>query len=161
MKVRILIGILLFLIALNLATIGSYVYLRFSHGHRKHSFSRERIDHKHRPDLHLNRDQRRQLFDLFRSFRMETDSQQQQIHELEGKTFSLLQHEPVLMDSVDANLKKIAELRYEISRHIIGKLLKAKSYLTPDQQQQFYKAIINARPELRRPQPPPPTTFPP
>ena len=160
MKVKILIGVLLFLIAVNLATIGSYVYLRFSHDHTRFPFNRERYDRRihdrdHRPDLHLNQEQRKQLFGLFQSYRSETDSQRQQIGNLEAQTFELLQKDPVPMDSVKQNLKKIADLRYGISLHIIQKLMEAKSFLNPDQQHAFYNAIMSSR--MNRPAPPPPS----
>lgn len=159
MKIKILIGVLLFLIAVNLATIGSYVYLRFSHDHARFPFARERFDRRfrdrdHRPDLHLNAEQRKQLFSLFQSYRSETDSQRQQIGELEGQTFQLLQRDPVPMDTVKQNLQKIADIRYAISLHIIQKLMEAKSFLNPDQQHAFYNAIMRAR--LNHPKPPPP-----
>lgn len=160
MKVKILIGVLLFLIAVNLATIGSYVYLRFSHEHSRLPFSRERYDRRfhdrnHRPDLRLNKEQRKQLFGLFQSYRSETDSQRQQIGKLESQTFQLLQRDPVPMDSVKQNLKSIADLRYAISLHIIQKLMEAKAFLNPDQQHAFYNAIMRAR--MNRPKTPPPS----
>jgi len=149
MKVKILIGVLLFLIAVNLVTIGSYVYLRFRHDN-DNAWKREHYDHRLRnkkPDLRLDAKQKKQLFSLFQSFRSETDSLRQQIGSLEGQTFDLIQRDPVPMDSVKQNLQRIADIRYDISLHIIQKLMEAKSFLNPDQQHEFYKAIMRARPD--------------
>lgn len=159
MKVKILIGVLLFLIAVNLATIGSYVYLRFTHDRARTFFNREHLDRRfrdreHRPDLKLTKEQRKQLFSLFQSFRSETDSQRQHIGTLEAQTFQLLQQDPVPMDSVKQNLHKISDIRYDISLHIIQKLMEAKSFLNHDQQHAFYNAIMRAR--SNHPQAPPP-----
>ncbi len=157
MKVKILIGVLLFLIAVNLATIGSYIYLRVRHD-RDNTWKRERYDHRlrdKRPDLRLDSKQRKQLFSLFQSYRSETDSQRQQIGVLEGQTFDLLQKDPVPIDSVKQNLQRIADIRYDISLHIIQKLMEAKSFLNPDQQHAFYNAIMRARPDHPKAEPPP------
>lgn len=156
MKVKILIGVLLLLIAVNLATIGSYVYLRFKApsyprivnrmpmmGPR---FNRMR-GRRPMPMLRLNHNQRQQLFKLLHDFRQETQPERRQIHILERKTFRMMQQNPVPMDSVNENLKQISNVRYEISQKIIKKLMAAKSYLTPRQQHAFYNAIMRARVE--------------
>lgn len=164
MKVKLLVGALLFLIAVNLATIGSYVYLRFSGTHTRPYFNREYMN-RHPfgrgpgpgPALQLNRQQRQQLFNLLKDFRQETEPQRRQIDSLERKTFQLMQQQPVQMDSINSNLKQISDIRYMISQQIIKKLMAAKSYLNPRQQHQFYNAIMRARVE-RSDMPPPPNT---
>lgn len=164
MKVKILIGALLFLIAVNLATIGSYVYLRFTHNQPHPLLRREWVAHppfrgRRGPGFYLNRAQRKQLMKLLQSFHRETMPERRQIRIIERKTFQLMQKDPVPMDSVEKNLKDIASIRYKISIHIIKKMMAAKSYLTPKQQHEFYNAIMRAQAERNGnvpPQGPPP-----
>ena len=165
MKVKILVGALLFLIAVNLATIGSYVYFRFSANNSRPFFNREYMSRQPfgrgpGPRLQLDRQQRQQLFKLLSEFRKETEPQRKNIDSLEKETFRLMQKSPVPMDSIDANLKHIADIRFEISQQIIKKLMTAKSYLTPRQQHQFYNAIMRARAERSNMPPPPDSPLP-
>jgi len=168
MKVKILIGVLLFLIAVNLATIGSYVYFRFTGPPPGHLFNRELRGRRPfnrgpggPPELRLNRRQRQQLFKQLSEFRRETQSQRRKINRIERKTFQLIQQDLVPVDSVNANLKEISDIRLEISRHIIKKMIAAKSYLTPKQQHEFYNAIMRARAERpNRPMSPPNSPLP-
>lgn len=165
MKVKILVGALLFLIAVNLATIGSYVYFRFSANNSRPFFNREYMMRRPfgrgpGPRLQLDRQQRQQMFKLLTEFRRETVSERRKIDSLERVTFRLMQQNPAPMDSIDANLKRITDIRFEISQQIIKKLMAAKSYLTPRQQHQFYNAIMRARAERSNIPPPPDSSLP-
>lgn len=158
MKPKILIGILIALIAINIATIGGYVYFRFirngppGRSWSSHDRSHYR-GHDHHPKLDLTPAQKDSLSKLLKIFFTETSTQRDSIHSLEVRTFKLLQHDPIPNDQINANLQKIFRLRFEVSKKIIGKLVDAKSFLSREQQQKFYNAIMMVHPE-RRPPPP-------
>ncbi len=146
MKMKILVGVLVFLILINLATIGTHLYLRFFH------HGAEPPGHMpppgHLPPMleQMNEEQRHKLFALMDSFHDETDGLRKHTDEIEGETFKLLQENPVQHDKVDAKLKELADARLEISRKAVGKMIEAKSFLTPEQQQHFFDAVMSGRP---------------
>lgn len=159
MKLKILIGILIALIAINLAVIGGYVYFRFIRsGPPNHSWVHNNRDHYRDHDHHHNLDltpaQRQNLFKLLKNFFNETKIQRDSLHNLEEATFKLLQQDPIPKARIDSNLKQIAQLRIELNQNLIGKLIETKSFLSRDQQKKFYNAIMQIHPE-RRPPPPP------
>lgn len=154
MKIKVLIGVLIFLIVINLATIGSYVYLKMTKEPNRHMPLMPLVDGPERPvppdrpELKLNKGQREKLINLLRSFREITIDLRQQMRKLEDDTFVLLQKDTVSRKQVDVNLRKITELKLEISKEAVNKLIEAKKFLSPEQQQHFYNALMQIRPEF-------------
>ncbi len=154
MKIKVLVGVLIFLIVINLATIGSYVYLKITNEPNRHMplmplvEGPERPLPPDRPELKLNKGQREKLINLLRSFREKTIGLRQQMRKLEDDTFVLLQKDTVSPKQVDANLQKISEIKLEISKEAVNKLIDAKKFLSPEQQKHFYNALMQIRPEF-------------
>jgi Spy/CpxP family protein refolding chaperone len=146
MKIKLLVGVLVLLILINLATIGTHLYLRFFRheggppGHL--------LPPGHMPPMmeQMSEEQRHKLFALMDSFHEETDGLRKHTGELEGEAFKLLQQNPVQQEKVDAKLKELADVRLEISRKAVEKMIEAKSFLTPEQQQHFFDAVMSGRP---------------
>ncbi len=150
MKLKILIGVLVFLILVNLATIGSYVYFQFTRPpfpppewHRDHPppSPEERLDHR----------QRREVRRLLRAFMDSTRQAREEIEQLEREIFHLLQQTPAPEEEIEARLNAIAERRMFISRTAIRYLIKTKAFLTPAQQQRFFHALLQARSGMTHP----------
>ncbi|HQU71427.1 MAG TPA: periplasmic heavy metal sensor [Calditrichia bacterium] len=141
MKIKVLIGILVVLIVVNLATIGSFLFYRF--GPREHGFRPPPMV-EGGPEQ-LSREQRRELFKLLREFGDETENLREEITELEKKLFELLQQENIPEAAVDSTLREIQERRLAMSKFAIQKMGVAKTFLTPEQQKRFFSAIIQAR----------------
>ncbi len=151
MKIKVLIGVLVFLIAINLGTIGSYIYLRLTNENRKpgnKAFGEFPDMPAERPDLRLNREQRQQLIRLLRDFNEESRETRLQIRELEKEIFQLLQENQVPMKKVEQELKKMSELRLDISQLAIKKMIDAKKFLTTQQQARFFNDIMHERPSI-------------
>ncbi len=152
MKIRILVGVLVLLILVNLGTIGTYLYLHFTHRPEPPA-----LDGGPRPPLAaLSPEQREKLGDLMEGFRRETRDLNEQARMLEDSTVALLERNPVPDDLVDAQLKQLADLRLEISKKAARKLALAKSFLSADQQQGFFMSVMKARPAFPGGPPPPP-----
>src|SRR5258706_11709048 len=135
MKMKLLIGVLLFLIVVNLATIGTYLYVRFAH--RSYD-PRESGPPAGRPfprEMGLSEDQRNRLFDLIHGFHEETRELGMRIHDLERATFALLQENPVPQERVDSVFDEICKARLEMSKRATKKMIEAKAFLTPAQQE--------------------------
>jgi Spy/CpxP family protein refolding chaperone len=154
MKIKILIGILILLIAINLGTLGSYLYVQFVKGDRAPDFERSPRPPFARPDrseMRLDREQREKLRDLLGEIYRESMPLRKKLWDVEKHTFELLQQDPAPMEDIDKNLKEIADLRLGMIRIAISKMQKAKTFLTPEQQEHFFKAIMMARPGFGEP----------
>ncbi len=152
MKLKVLVGILVFLILVNLATIGSYVYLQAGKDKPTSiNFLPGPPVPPNYPDLDFSPEQRRQLKKQLDDFKRETQPIKEKERKLENKTFELLQQNPVPRLEIDSNLHIIANIKLELSRKAIQNLIEAKKILTPKQQELFYDAIIRAKPEMPLP----------
>jgi len=160
-KLKLLIGVLVFLIVLNLATIGSFVYMRWTGGRAElappappspedRMMGRPGRAKPDRPGpFRLRTEERAELGKLLAELRSETSDLERRIEELEGQVFEKAREETVDRGAVDSLLFDISTARLEISQIVVSKLLEAKSHLTPEQQELFYKALLRARSDSR------------
>ena len=155
MKVKLLIGVLVALIVLNLATIGSFVYWRWKAPRsdwdsRAPGVTRVVPHPRDRPGppapFRLSREERKQLMTLLSGFRTETVELRGKIHEDENRVFGLMQREEIPRAEVDSLLEEISRARLEIGRLAVDKLIESKAYLSPHQQQRFFDSILQTRP---------------
>ncbi len=159
MKVKILISILLVLIAINLGTIGTYVYLQIFRGKEKPEWKRPHTSRDFRPprvEMNLNQEQRQRLRQLLKEFQQENEKTRQEIWALEKDLFVLLEQDSVSLTEIKMNLQKISERRLKLMEAAVSKMIKAKSFLHPEQQKRFFDFIMESRPPL----PPPDRPFP-
>jgi uncharacterized membrane protein len=158
MKIKLLIAALVLLIAINLGTLGSYVYIQFFKEKRPspaEMFGRPPFAPGERPDLRLKKEQRKQLRNLLMEFGEETEILRTQVMELEQETFLLMQQTPVSMETVDQKLKEISDIRLTIMQRAVKKMINAKSFLSPAQQRHFFKAMTFSRPGMHKGRRPP------
>lgn len=152
MKLKVLIGVLVFLIVVNLATLGSYLYYRMT---PQPDFPPEFVpgvpggaqERFHRPPW-LTPEKAQQMRQLLNQLRSETEPLQQDLNRTEEALFELLQRESA-PDSIERKLEEVAHLRLEISRRALGKLIEAKQFLSPEEQRVFFQFIIQSRPGLK------------
>ncbi|UCG53018.1 MAG: periplasmic heavy metal sensor [Candidatus Latescibacterota bacterium] len=152
MKLKILVGILVFLIVLNLATIGTFLYIHFTQepvapvGRMSPGPGMDlpMEPNRHGP-MHFHATHRKELRKLHREFRIETLDLTLRIRDLELEAFELLQQDPVPQARVDSLLEEISLAQLEVSRRAAEKLIEAKRILPPDQQEIFFNAILKAR----------------
>lgn len=143
MKLKILIGVLVFLILVNLATIGSYVYHVRHRGDERGPFG---------PGMpgsplmeQLSPEQRQKMKESVDKFMEDTREPAETIRKLEEETMALLHNDTVPRARVDANLEKLSALRLEMSRRAVQRLIDTKSFLTPPQQEIFFRGIFGAQ----------------
>lgn len=149
MKIKILIGILLVLIVINLGTIGTYLYLQSTRDRNFPHWDQNRrppFPPSHRPEMKLDREQRHQLRNLLQEFQQENKDIRNQIWELERTTFDLLQQENIPQNQVNENLKQLSDYRLKLMTAAVEKMIKAKSFLNPEQQKHFFDFIMESRP---------------
>jgi Spy/CpxP family protein refolding chaperone len=156
MKTKVLVGILLFLIVINLSTIGVFVFhmlrgpkeaeLMAPEGGRPAGMMAPES-----PMMRLQPEMRERMHKLMMSFREETRVLQQKIFVLEDSTVALLmKNDPPPMSRINDIQKEISDLRLLINQKAIHNLLQAKSFLPPEQQDMFFRAIMQARPQIGR-----------
>ena len=151
MKLKLLIGVLLFLIVLNLATIGSFVYKQWT---QEQTYQTHRLGHRApvridgpRAMRALDPEKRQALRRLLDEFHEETGDLRDQIGRMETEAFALLERKTVPRDSLDMIMEQLSGLHLEISRRATDKLIEAKIHLDPRQQKMFFRMILTARPE--------------
>jgi uncharacterized membrane protein len=158
LKVKLLIGVLVALIVLNLATIGSFVYMRWKTPRADWESGAPQASRVNRvmpapPDspappapFRLSGNERRQLMTLLSEFRAETLELREKIHEDENRAFELLQTEQIPRAEVDSLLEEISRARLQMGQLAVDKLIESKAYLSPQQQQRFFDSILQTRP---------------
>ncbi|MBP2680888.1 MAG: hypothetical protein H6Q78_751 [Candidatus Krumholzibacteriota bacterium] len=152
MKLKVLVGALVFLIVLNLATIGTFLYMHFTRPElppmadgpgfppRDHASMRK-------PWLHrLPSENREALVGLLDELRSETEDLRTKMRDLEDGVFDLMQSDPVPVARVDSLLAEISHTRLEIARIASRKLIEAKGVLPPEEERFFFDAILESRP---------------
>ena len=157
MKIKILIGVLVFLILINLATIGSFLWMLkrgkpaerfhrdFSKRHTQAPFAGERPMRQIRPEL------RNHLRDDFRKLNRETRDLRANIHDLESQAFSLMQQDPVPIERVDSLLEEISRAQLAISKMATRNMIETRSQFTPEEREIFFKALLSSRPDMPAP----------
>jgi uncharacterized membrane protein len=157
-----LIGVLVFLIVLNLATIGSFVYTQWKRGGTEYALPGPMVGERPwgrwadsrrgaHARLRLPDAERRELRSLFDEFLTETSELREHVRDLESQTFALMQRDSVPRPQLDSLLEEIAATRLEISRKAAARLIQSKAHLTPESRKVFYDAILDSRPAGMRP----------
>jgi uncharacterized membrane protein len=152
MKIKILIGVLVFLILVNLATIGTFLWV-LARGRPPGDVrgpwpGRQRMNApfaEGRRMGHLPPEQREQLEALLQGLREETVDMRKQIHDLEAQTFSLMKRDPVPVERVDSLLEELSDARLAMSKITARKLIEARSFLSPEEQGIFFNALMEPR----------------
>ncbi len=152
MKIKILIGALVFLIVINLATIGSFFYHQSQKKQERFLMDRGAPWAKQYPDS-LGMEKMRMIHELFRGFRQESAELNAEMMAEQEILFELLQSDAP-EDSLYRQLDKLQEMRSALGRKAIDKLIAAKAFLTPEEQKRLFYAIMRASPGFRGGGPP-------
>jgi hypothetical protein len=152
MKLKVLVAVLVLLIVLNFATIGTFLYMHFTRPEMPPmadgpGFPPRDPASARRPGLHrLPSEDREILVGLLGELHSETEDLRTKMRDLEGSVFDLMQRDPVPEARVDSLLAEISQVRLEISRIATRKLIEAKGVLPPEEERIFFDAILQARP---------------
>jgi Spy/CpxP family protein refolding chaperone len=140
MKIKILIGILLFLIILNLAVLGTYVYRQwinpvstqdFQPHHRM--FSGNERAKLHSPTMRLNSEQRQKMHDLRMHFREAVLPHRREITNLRAQIAQALLSDKIDTAMVYGRLDAIAREEEQIEKATIRMMLQTRQFLTNQQ----------------------------
>ena len=155
MKIKLLVSALVFLIVINLVTIGTFTYLHFNEKEEGRFKFRSQDSLMIPPFLHpgeigeeLTIEQKEKLFGLFNNFRKESEDTQLKIQEVQDELIEMFRSETFNEDEVNEQLNKMAQLRLEISKKAVSNVMEAKSFLSPEQFENFLHAIMQFRPMM-------------
>ena len=141
MKIRILIGALVILIVLNLATLGSYVYFRWVTPQHCEMPPLPHDRKFFRMPMQFNEQQRQQLFELRDKFREKVEPYHHQIFELQKQISRQITIEEADTTVIYGNIKEISDLRTQIEKEAVQMLLHSREFLSPEQVSFLCRAI--------------------
>ncbi len=159
MKIKILVGILVFLIVLNLVVLGHYIYYQILEPSRALTPSRSEMMKMPKHRLHLDKEQRIQMLKLRQRFRGEIEPLRLQIVRLRGEIAEQLTNNRVDWEKIDRNLQEIGRLQAEIEKKAIVMLLETRQFLKADQIKIIYRWMTSSMQRHHmphRPMPPKP-----
>lgn len=146
MNQKLLSGVLIFSLALNLAVIGTFAYHQFSRPDRPPpEFRKERQEHFFR-SLNIPEPKRAKLFSLMEAFRDENQPLQERIFAHEKMLVEKIGDGKSNIDEINTVLDTLAALRLKQSKKAIDHFLKARTFLNARQQRKLFEMILRMRP---------------
>jgi Spy/CpxP family protein refolding chaperone len=152
MNVRVLTGVLVFIMIVNIAAVDAYVYYHMMGASAEppqdvlpgpRSLGREQGGD---PLAGLDEQQRNRLREIMEEFRKSTGELNGRIRTLDDEIFKLIQTDSIQSERIARNLEDISTARLEINRIAIDKILKTKSFLSREQQTRLFNAIFRMKP---------------
>jgi len=152
MKTKVLVGVLVFLIVVNLVTLGTYLFITLTRPPAPHfpMGPRGMMMGEGRRGMGMGRmsfddEQRHELMSHMMELREETQPFRDSVMDLEQEVLELLKQETIPLDEIDGKLARIAGLKLRMSQAATRKVVEAKSFLTPEQQEFFISMIIRSQ----------------
>ena len=147
MKIKVLIGILVFLIVLNLATMGTWVYYQFLRPAQPAGRAVPAQGLLHRPGqpppmVNLEPDQRRKFRQLLREMHQSKRPIQHQLRQLHYRLRLALSDTTVSADSLRVLLDSLAMVQRQLNDMTIDYFLQARKFLTPQQREQLFRFML-------------------
>ncbi len=142
MKQNWLIYLVIFSLALNLGTIGTFAYLR--HLDQKEKLAGQAPLQPHQRlwrDLNLDNSQRQVLRGLFQEHRRKVDEIRQQLAQKRQELFNLIQNEATPMSAIRAKVQEISTLQGSLEEEMVRFMLAFRKNLNPQQQAAFLSRL--------------------
>ncbi len=143
MKIKVLVGLLIFLIVLNLATLGSYVYYRWFKPPQFVRLPRTTSKNKLEMKIGLDKTQRQKFLELRREFRERAMPYFREIREIQQEIMDLFISNRADEDTIREKYKRMIKLRNKIEELSIEMLLDTRKFLTPLQTTFLYRYMNN------------------
>jgi Spy/CpxP family protein refolding chaperone len=142
MKVKLLVGVLVVLMIMNVAALGSFLFL---HLHGRHGGGHGG-DRTHRWVMrNVPEQDRERLFRTMRSFHEEVRPLVEQTGDLESQLIASMRQDPVSRARVDSLLEQISRNRLEIARRATDRMIAMGDSLTPDERGHTVDALMRFR----------------
>jgi uncharacterized membrane protein len=147
MKVKLLVGALVVLVVMNIATIGAFLFVQLHHSPAPVSWrGRDRAEQLHERLLgDLSRPERRRLFGAMRSFHEETRSLYEETAALERDLITSMNESPAPRAHIDSLLQQISANRLEFARRATDRMIAMGDSLTPEERAHMIEALMRMR----------------
>ena len=151
MKVKVIVGVLIFLITVNLATLGSYIYYRWQEQKQiaqlQEFAGRDGIFPRSgrrgpMPRIRLKSDQKQQLRRLIQELQQQLAPDYLKVQQYQQKVFHALVADRPPMDSIQHYLKAIQNIQFRIKWATVQQIQQARSFLNEDQYRQLVRAAV-------------------
>jgi uncharacterized membrane protein len=142
MKIKVLVGALVFLMLVNLAAIGAILFVHLRHAR---SFPGVRDLARGRPLATLDREERRALFRAMREHHEQSRDLIEATHVLEDEAIAAMGENPVPRARIDSLLERISENRLEIARRATGHLIEMGESLGPEEREHMMEVLMHVR----------------
>jgi Spy/CpxP family protein refolding chaperone len=138
-----LIYLVIFSLALNLGTIGTFAYLR-------HQDQVEKASGSARPplplrslwrELNLDNSQRQTLRALFPEHHRKVSEIRQELAQKRQELFNLIQNDTTAMDAIRPKIQEISALQGSLEEEMVRFMLDFKKNLNPEQHSAFLKLV--------------------
>jgi Spy/CpxP family protein refolding chaperone len=138
-----LIYLVIFSVALNLGTIGTFAYLR-------HQDQQQRVTAQSTPplplrslwrELNLDNSQRQALHGLFPEHRRKVDEIKQELAQKRQELFNLIQNDATPMSAIQTKVKEISVLQGSLEEEMVRFMLAFRKTLNPQQQTAFLSKV--------------------
>jgi uncharacterized membrane protein len=152
MKVKILVGALILLVAMNLAALGAFLMIQTHHRppvEWSRSGSRGRLHE--RLIGQLGPEERKKVFESMRAFHEKNGDLMRETRQLEDAAISAMREDPVPRARVDSLLQQISANRLEIARRATDEMISLGKTLSPEQREHLLNAIMHLRGDGPRP----------
>jgi uncharacterized membrane protein len=141
MKLKVLVGALVVLLIINIAAIGSFLYL---HHHAKHP--PKQPDRAHRFAMrYVPEKDRAKFFRTARALRLDIGPLADETRGLEKQLIESMRQDPVPRAHVDSLLEHIARNRLEINRKATSRMIAMGDSLTADERGHMVDALLRFR----------------
>jgi uncharacterized membrane protein len=141
MKLKILVGALVFLIVVNVAAIVAFVLVQTRHPRPRGEWR----NHAHERLANLDRDKRRALFATMRQFHEESRDLIEQTHAMENEAITAMGENPVPRARIDSLLQQISDNRLEIARRVTDRMIAMGESLSPEDRKHVMAALMRMR----------------
>lgn len=149
MKGKVIGGILIFSLILNVAVIGTYLLKRFDKPDSFFASGKWGGKGHFLKDMDIDKREQEKIIELFREFRASSVETHKQIHDLEDELYTIIKKDSTDWHKADQIMDEIGEKRLNLSKYALRHFLKLKTFLTPEQQENFYNKIMKNRPDSR------------
>jgi uncharacterized membrane protein len=143
MKLKVLVGALVFLIVVNIAAIAAFLVVQTHRPHPRPEWREGR--HTERPIDNLDRDKRRALLATIKQFHEESRDLIEQTRAMEDEAIAAMGENPIPRARIDSLLQQISDNRLEIARRVTDRMIAMGESLSPEERKHVMAALMRMR----------------
>lgn len=144
MKLKLLVGGLVFLIVMNLAAITAFLVVQTRHPRPPIEWQQQR-GRGNRGMSGLSREKRRAIMESMKSFHEQTRGLIDETHALEDSAITAMGETPVPRARIDSLLERISANRLELARRATDHMISMGESMTPEEREHVMRFLMRMR----------------